>query len=418
MLDAHAQAYAAGSHSRSRLFLCGHLPMRRRCRMAGERFRVAQIHEALEELQCIVEAHAGLQAAADLEGHERAGFAAQVLLHERVIGIVGETRIVHRLDARIAVQELGNLAGVLDMPLDAQRQRLDALQQQKRIHRRKHGAHGALVHAAAAADEGRGAVMLGVNEAVVGRVGLREHGVARRIVGPREGAAVHDDAAQRGSMAAHEFRHRVDDDVRAVVDGPHQHRRRDGVVDDQWHAVAMRDGGERLEIAHIAGRITDGLAKNCAGIVVDQGLDIGRAVRLRETHLHSHPRQDVREEGVSRAVQLRHRHDVAPHFGGVQRRVIQRRLPRTHAEAAHSAFEFRDALLENVGGRVADPGVTVSRHFEVEQRGAMLGAVERVRGRLIDRHGDRFGGGIAVEAAVNCDCFSLHIRTLLWWTLF
>src|ERR1700722_18531445 len=82
VLDAHAQAYTAGSHSRGRLLLCGHLPMRRRCRMAGERFRVAQIHEALEELQCIVEAHAGLQAAADLEGHERTGLAAEVLLHQ------------------------------------------------------------------------------------------------------------------------------------------------------------------------------------------------------------------------------------------------------------------------------------------------------------------------------------------------
>ena len=42
-------------------------------------------------------------------------------------------------------------------------------------------------------------------------------------------------------MAAHEFRQRMHDDVRAVFDRPHQHRRRHRVVDDQRHVVAMRD---------------------------------------------------------------------------------------------------------------------------------------------------------------------------------
>ncbi len=60
----------------------GHLPMRRRCRMAGQRFRIAQIHQALEQLERVVETHAGLQAAADFESHQRARPAAQIFLHQ------------------------------------------------------------------------------------------------------------------------------------------------------------------------------------------------------------------------------------------------------------------------------------------------------------------------------------------------
>src|SRR6202049_4314264 len=69
VLDAHAQANTAGCHPRGQLLLRRHLPMCRRCRVAGKRLRIAQIHQTLEELECIVEAHTGLEAAADLEGH-------------------------------------------------------------------------------------------------------------------------------------------------------------------------------------------------------------------------------------------------------------------------------------------------------------------------------------------------------------
>ncbi len=116
------------------------------------------------------------------------------------------------------------------------------------------------------------------------------------------------------------------------------------------------------------------------------------------------------EESVGRAVELRHRHDVAAHLRDVQRRIVNCGLPRGDAQGFDSAFEFGDALLEHVGGRVADSAVPITRHFEVEQRGAVLGAVERVRGRLINRHGDGFRRRVRVEASVNCDGFPLHYR--------
>src|ERR1700744_5863157 len=88
VLDADAQTDAAGSDAGRQLLFRRHLPVSGRGRMAGKRLRVAEIHQTLEQLQGVVEAHAGGQAAANFEGHERAGVAAEIFLHQRVIGIV------------------------------------------------------------------------------------------------------------------------------------------------------------------------------------------------------------------------------------------------------------------------------------------------------------------------------------------
>ena len=109
-----------------------HLPMRRRGRMAGERLGVADIDQPLEQLQRVVERLAGFEPAGDAEGQQRAGAAAEIFLRQRVIGIVGEAGVVDPVDARIVAQEFGDAARVLDVTLDAQRDRLDALQQQER----------------------------------------------------------------------------------------------------------------------------------------------------------------------------------------------------------------------------------------------------------------------------------------------
>ena len=74
------------------LLLGRHLPVRGRGRMAGERLGVADIHQPLDQLERVVEALAGFEAAVDAEGHQRAGAPAEIFLRQRVIGAVGESR--------------------------------------------------------------------------------------------------------------------------------------------------------------------------------------------------------------------------------------------------------------------------------------------------------------------------------------
>ena len=69
--------------------------------MAGQRFGVAHIDEPLDQLERVVELLAGLEAALDPEGQQRAGAPAEIFLRERVIGAVREARIVDPLDAAI-----------------------------------------------------------------------------------------------------------------------------------------------------------------------------------------------------------------------------------------------------------------------------------------------------------------------------
>ena len=78
------------------------------------------------------------------------------------------------------------------------------------------------------------------------------------FVTPLELAAIDDDAADRGAVAAEELRGRVDHDIRAVFDGAAEVRRRHGVVDDQRHAGFMRDLGDSFDIDQVHARIGEG----------------------------------------------------------------------------------------------------------------------------------------------------------------
>ena len=99
--------------------------------------------------------------------------------------------------------------------------------------------------------------------------------------------------------------------------------------------------------------------------------------------------------------------------GEVEDGIIERRLAGAGGERLDAALERGDALLQHDGGRVADAAVAVALDFEVEQRGAMVGAVERIGDGLIDRHGHGPGGRVGVVSAVDGDRLSLHRLTCI-----
>ena len=120
-----------------------------------------------------------------------------------------------------------------------------------------HGSEIAQAFDAHLDDVRQGPEDLGELHAVIAGAGLGDGGV---LAGPGELAAIDDDAADGGAVAAHELGGRVHDDVRAVLDGAAQVGRGHGVVDDQGHAGLVRDLGHRLDIQHVHARIGDGLA--------------------------------------------------------------------------------------------------------------------------------------------------------------
>ena len=250
--------------------------------------------------------------------------------------------------------------------------------------------------------------MIAVDQPMIGRIGLVELRKALGVLLPGKFTAVDDGAAERGAMAAKEFGQRMYDDIGAVVDRPQQDRRGNGIVDDKRNTVACGDVCQRFDVTDIAGRVADAFAKNTAGGVVDEFFDGVGPVGFGETHGDALARQNVAEQRVGRAVKLRHRNYIGAHRGEIEYGIIQRRLTGACAQRIDPAFQQGNAALQHGDRRIADAAVAMAFDFKVEQRGAVIGAVEFVGDGLIDRHRHRFGGRVGFVAAVNGQCLVLH----------
>ena len=195
---------------------------------------------------------------------------------------------------------------------------------------------------------------------------------------------------------------RVHDDVGAVGDRLDQIRGRDGVVDDERHPGLVRDGRDIGDVEDVVLRVGDGLT--------EERLGVGRHGRpprvqvvgvLDEADLDAQLRQRVVEQVVRAAVQPRAGDDVVTGVGEVEDRECLGGLARGKEQRRDPAFECGDALLDDVLGRVHDPGVDVAGLGETEKRRGVLGAVERVRRGLVDRQSPRVGGGIGRLTGVD-----------------
>ena len=80
---------------------------------------------------------AGRRAALDAECQDRAVPARQAPLATRGTGALGETRVGHPADLVARGEELGDRLGVARVALDAQAQRLEALEEQERVEGRQ-----------------------------------------------------------------------------------------------------------------------------------------------------------------------------------------------------------------------------------------------------------------------------------------
>ena len=124
-------------------------------------------------------------------------------------------------------------------------------------------------------------------------------------------------------------------------------------------------------------------------------------IALGKSNVDPELRQDVREQRMRRAIELRDGDNVLAVARYVQHRVVQSGLPAADASAPTPAFERSDAPFEHVAGRIADSAVAIALDLEIEQGSTVLGAVEGIGDGLIDRHRDRPGRRIDLVPAVD-----------------
>ena len=165
----------------------------------------------------------------------------------------------------MVLEPLRDLLGVLRVTLDPKAERLDALDQRE-------GAVGGERRARVAqkldadldhvgdrvAEDG------GVARAVVARVGLGEARELVDVLRPGELSAVDDDTRDDRSVSAQELGRRVNDDVCAELEGADEVRRRDRVVDDERHAVLVRDTRDLRDVEDVDLGVADRLRRRTA----------------------------------------------------------------------------------------------------------------------------------------------------------
>ena len=156
--------------------------------------------------------------------------------------------------------------------------------------------------------------------------------------------------------------------------------------------------------------VADGLTVDVCGVVVD-GLGVGVVVqRVDESGLDAVPGRRMAVVCVGTPVERGGGDDVVAHVRQQEGREVQRGHPRRGGDGTHPAFECGQPFLELPDGGVHQPGVDMARFLQGELGGGVLGVLEDVGGRLVDRWGPRSGfavrlflpdvQGVCLESAV------------------
>ena len=353
-------------------------------RVDDQRARIADIGEVREQLHVGDELDAGVVAALQAEREDRAGAVRAIFLGEVVIAVAGEPRIADPGHARMRRDPFRDRQRIVAVPLHAQRQRLDAVEEEKRIERRQSRADVAQRQHAAGDGKGKVAEGLVQHDAMIFRPRLAQHRITP-LARPVEGAAVDDQATDRIAMATKEFGQRMHDDIGAVIDRLAQIRGGERVVDDIGHAGTLGDLRHRLHVGDDAARIGDRLGENRLGLWADGAIERGNILRVRPHHVPAEILEGVIELVDRAAIELLRGDEFVARLHQAMKRQHLRGVTGGDRKPRSAAFERGDAFLEHGSGRVADARIDVAEGLQPKQRCGVIDAFEHVRRGLIDR---------------------------------
>ncbi len=201
----------------------------------------------------------------------------------------------------MSFQELGDAQRVLAVPLHAQRQRLQPLQEEPAIQGSYRGSQVTQKLHTRLDDVGQWAEGLDKAQAVVRGIGLDQPG--EPSIRPVEIAAIHDHASDGRAVTTDELGGRVDDDIASMLEGLHQVRRGQRVIQDQGYAVLMRDIGHGANIQRIQARIAHSFCEYKLCAFVKSGVKVLWIAAIHETYVYPQLGQRVVEEIIGSAIQ-------------------------------------------------------------------------------------------------------------------
>ena len=256
------------------------------------------------DLQVLHEGLGRCPSALDAEGDDAAGAVGHVFFRPLIVLVGRQAGIIDPGDLLVALQVLGDLLRVFAVSGHADRQGLEPQVQEIGVHGGLDGAQ--VAHQLGGRLGDVGALLpepLRIGDPVIGFIRCGQAGELVRMCHPVKVSAVDDAAAHGRVVAVHIFGRRMDHDVSAPLEGPAVDGRREGVVDDQRHAVGMRGLCEALDVKDDQGRVGDGLAEDRLGLRAEGRLQLlVGAVGVHEGKVDAHAAHGDIEEVEGSAV--------------------------------------------------------------------------------------------------------------------
>ena len=133
MFDANADAYLIGVYAGGDLFFFAQLFVSGGCRVYHQGLGVADVGEMAGEFQGIDEFGCKLFSASDAEVQDTAVAVVEISVSEGVIGIAFQAGVFDEVHVGVCREPFGQVQCVVDVPLYAQGQGLEALQEEEGI---------------------------------------------------------------------------------------------------------------------------------------------------------------------------------------------------------------------------------------------------------------------------------------------
>ena len=368
--------------------------------MDDQRARVADIGQMREQFQVLDQRDASLIATGQAKGEDRASAFRAIKLGQIVVLVAHKAGIGDPFHSPMGGQMLGHRQRIVAMALHAQRQSLDAGQDQKGVERRQGRAKIAQAEHPASDGKGEIAKSLAQNHAVIFGPGRRQHGIAL-VAHEIERAAIDNDARNRIAVATEEFGGGMHDDVGAMLERTDEVGRGQGIVDDEGQLVLLGNRRNRRQIGDDAAGIGDGFNENRLGAPGDRRLEAGEIVGVGPFHSPAEILVGMVELVDRAAIQFCGGDKFIPRLHQRVKHQMLRGMARGHRQRRRAALKGRNPFLQHRIGRVGDAGVDIAKSLQAKQRGGMIDIIEHESRGLVDwrrpRAGCRVGLGTGVD---------------------
>ena len=321
--------------------------------------------------------------------------------------MVAQARVIDPGHTRVGLQKLRHAQRVVAVLLHAQRQGLDALQNLPSAH----GAERCAKHAQAfhAAAHGKAKVAKGLVKlhtvVALGRLGH----TGKLAVVPREFAALHHHAAQRGAVPGQVFGGRMHHDVCAQRQRIAQQRAGHGVVDDQRHAVRVGHLGHGRDVQHHHARVAQAFGIHCPRVGPHGSRKVFGLCRIDKSGFDAELGQAHGQHGDRAAIQSPGRHHMVARLQEGHQRHGFGRHARGTGHGSTPALECCNALFEHRHRGVAQARIHIAKGLQVEQRRRVLGAVKHEAAGLVNRQGACARGCIGNLPGVDGQSFGMEL---------